>query len=130
MSNEKGTLGDLLVRGLEFHVWCLAATHGRVPSFRHRGFAVASRALASAAALAKLPAIHRSGQALCIEATERHHLGSVLPSMPAALGDARRSARAGQNWTCPGCRRPLLMHTRKEPPSAAPFAPWSHLSPG
>jgi hypothetical protein len=36
----------------------------------------------------------------------------------------------GESFVCPGCRRPILMHTRKEPPSAAAFAPWEHLSPG
>jgi hypothetical protein len=36
----------------------------------------------------------------------------------------------GEGWTCPGCRRLILMHTRKEPPTAATFAPWEHASPG
>ena len=46
---------------------------------------------------------------------------------PWEMIDAR--LEQGQAFACPGCRRPLLMHTRKEPPTAAAFSLWSHLTP-
>jgi hypothetical protein len=134
------TLGDLLAHGLEIHVWCPRCHkwgHPTIPAERlSRRFAGARFRCGCGAP--GYPSF-RSGPGTA------PRLGETITDLscphcvpPWEMPDARFNQPPwsntplvdGQIYTCPGCRRPILMHTRKERPTAAPFAPWSHLSPG
>jgi hypothetical protein len=145
MSNEKGrlrrsarivplpvaTFAELDAFGLEVHVWCPRChTWGRptIPAekLRRRFAGVSFRCSACKAPgyPSFRPGPHapnRQGDTITDLYCPR-----CLPTWE--MLDVRFDQT--QSWACPGCRRPLLMHTRKEPPTAAPFAPWEHLSPG
>jgi hypothetical protein len=143
MSNEKAsarnalrhvplpltTLGELLTHGLEVHVWCPRChPWGRpvIPAEKLRSRFAGARFRCHCGAPG-YPSFRRGPHAAKRQGDTITDLycPSCLP--PWEMPDAR--LEQGQSWTCPGCRRLVLMHTRTEPPSAAPFAPWVHLSP-
>jgi transposase-like protein len=125
------TLGEVLVHGFEVHVWCPRCHQFRRPTIpaerlSHRFAGARFRCRCGAPGYPSFrPGPHaekRQGDMI----TDLY-CPHCLP--PWEMLDVRLGFEQGQSWTCPGCRRPILMHTRKEPASAAPFSPWEHLSP-
>jgi hypothetical protein len=133
------TLGELLSHGFEAEVWCPRCHTMRRPAIPaeklRRNFAGARfRCRCGALGYPSFqpgPCAHKGqGDTLtdlycshCLPPWEIRDVRLARPPWSSVtLGK-------GQSFACPGCRRLILMHTRQEPPSAAPFAPWSHLSP-
>ena len=123
------TFGDLLAHGLEMHVWCPRChTWGR-PIITAEGLLrrfAGSRFRCQACKAPGYPSFRPGPNALPRQGDTITDLYCPLCLPPWEMLNLRLDQ--GQNWRCPGCRRPLLMHTRKEPPTAAAFAPWEHLS--
>jgi hypothetical protein len=130
------TFGDLLSFGLEIQVWCLPCHTMRraiIPAEKLRTRFAGKRFRCRCGApgypsIRPGPMAPKGGDTITDLYCPR-----CLP--PREIRDVRLDAppwmsaplAKGQNYVCPGCRRPVLMHMRKEPPSVAPFAPWSHL---
>ena len=124
------TLGDLLAHGLEVHVWCPRCHTWRqpiIPAERLRRRFAGTRFRCECGAPG-YPSFRTGPHAAKRQGDTITDLYCPRCLPPWEMLDVR--LEEGPSWTCPGCRGPLLMHTRKEPPSAAPFAPWTHLSPG
>ena len=124
------TLGELLAHGFEVHVWCPRCHQWGQPTIpaeklRKRFAGARFRCRCGAPGFPSFrPSRHAVGrQGDMITDLYCPH---CLP--PWEMLDARLDQ--GQSWTCPNCRRLLLMHTRKERPTAARSSSWSHLSPG
>jgi hypothetical protein len=132
------TLGELLAYGFEVHVWCPRCHTMRratIPAekLRTRFAGAGFRCWCGAPGYPSFrPGPYASkGQGDTIIDLYCPH---CLP--PWEMRDVRLdqppwstvTLERGQGFTCPTCRRPILMHTRKEPPTAAAFAPWEHLS--
>jgi len=131
------TLGELLAYGFEVQVWCPRCHQFRRPTIpaeklsrRFAGTRFRCRCGAPGYPSFRPGPHARKGQGDTITDLYCPH---CLP--PWEMLDVRLdqppwlSVTLGKDFACPGCRRPILMHRRKEPPTAAAFAPWEHLSP-
>jgi hypothetical protein len=133
------TLGELLAHGFEVHVWCPRCHTMRrptVPAERLRSRFAGARFRCRCGAPG-YPSFRPGQNALKAKGDTITDLycGHCLP--PWEIRDVRVDQppwlgvplQKGQSYACSGCRRPILMHTRTEPPTAAAFSPWSHLAP-
>ena len=123
------TLGELLAIGFEVHVWCPRCHQFRQPTIPterlSRRFAGARfRCNCGAPGYPSFrPGPHaaaRQGDTIidlycprCLAPWEMLDVRLELPPWSSV------TLRKNQSFACPGCRRPLLMHTRKEPPTSA-----------
>jgi len=132
------TFGDLLTFGLEIQVWCCRCHTMRraiIPAEQLRA-CFAGKRFRCRCGVPGYPSIRPDPRASKGGDTVTDlYCGHCLP--PWEMRDVRLDRAPwsdapldkGQSYRCPGCRRPVLMHTRRERPTAAAFAPWEHLSP-
>jgi hypothetical protein len=124
------TLSELLACGFEVHVWCPRCHRWGQPtiSAERLGRRFAGARFRCPCGAPGYPSYRPGPSAANRRGDTIMDLYCPRCLPPWEMLDVRLDQ--GQCWACPGCHRLLLMHTRKEPPSAAPFAPWSHLSAG
>lgn len=123
------TLGDLQAHGFEIHVWCPRCHQwGRptIPAEKLRRRFAGAHFRCSRCKAPGYPSFRPGPSAAQRQGDTIIDLYCPHCLPPWEMIDAR--LEQGRAFACPGCRRLLLMHTRKEPPTAAPFAPWEHLS--
>ena len=131
------TFGELAAHGFEIHVWCPRCHQFRravIPaerlSSRFAGARFRCRCEAPGYPSFRPGPYAHNGQGDTI--TDLYCPRCVPPW---EMRDIRLGQVAwftvplvvGVRYLCPGCRRPILMHTRKEPPTATGIAPWAHL---
>ena len=122
------TLGELLAHGFEVHVWCPGCHKwGRptIPAGKLRKRFAGAR-FRCRCGTPGYPSFRPGPQAAKRQGDTVTDLYCPHCLPPWEMLDVRLAL--GQAWNCPGCCRRILMHTRKEPPTAAAFAPWEHLS--